>query len=643
MKKIGTLLLALLMVCSIFTPALAVEQEADIELVSGQNAVRLPLRAAEENAARFQETMEQARVQAINRDRTPLSQPVEWRFLWIAHTHIRVEGDNRDFRLTPAERNWLYAIAAEFKEAVESAVACITIRNSVVFVEDLLTIPREPHTMIGDHFAISQRVIQSDLDRLNVVGNYDIVLTAMPSRDVFFGGGFAAATITSGFGYGGITICAPRHLRPGEMIWGTRVAVHEWLHMLEGTYKGGFLPGVPFPNVHGYLPYPRYDSYGRWSYCPDTGNWPYYRAILQGRLLYNNRYEIGMFPNMWRLTPRAINAGVRADLGTYTIRTADGRYLFRDDIALRAGAFRNNDDRFLWTVRRNATGGYTISPGADSHQFLDVVNAWAFAGNTVAVWNWTGVVGAPTWELRATNDAIPSYRIVSRLASNLTLGIDTHGDARLFYTGGDANQRWLFRPATPPTGLPFIDVFADAWYFPYIETVYTRDVMNGTSAITFAPYETFSRAQVLATLFRIHHGRVSNANDPRGNNFTDVGDDWYAPYVTWAANNGITVTTSGTFLPHRAAERQEIALFIHRYVANLTDFNSGSAATQQWNAFTDRGWITGTDNYNALRWANNHGIIRGINRDGMMQIAPQDTASRAEAAAMLVRLMDLDI
>jgi len=187
--------------------------------------------------------------------------------------------------------------------------------------------------------------------------------------------------------------------------------------------------------------------------------------------------------------------------------------------------------------------------------------------------------------------------------------------------------------------LPFTDVNTGNWFYSYVRHMHTSGVMTGISSTVFAPHGTFTRAQVLATLFRIHTGRASNASDPRQNNFTDVAaTSWTAPYVTWAAANGITPTTSGTFGPNQSATRQEIALYIHRYVINLTSANSSSAANAQWNALIDRNQISGQQNYNALRWANNNDVIRG--RDGIA-IVPNGTATRAEAAAMLVRLMNV--
>jgi len=188
--------------------------------------------------------------------------------------------------------------------------------------------------------------------------------------------------------------------------------------------------------------------------------------------------------------------------------------------------------------------------------------------------------------------------------------------------------------------LPFNDVQARNWFYPYVDAMYSNDIMLGVSADRFSPQGTFSRAQVLATLFRIYHGRTASMSDSKNSSFSDVpSTSWAAPYVTWAVDNGITSTTSGAFGPNQAAVRQEIALFIHRYITNLTDISGSSVDNAQWNTFSDLDQIVGQDAYMALRWANNRGVVNGITRHGVSRIAPMNTATRAEAATMLARLL----
>ncbi|MCL2827532.1 MAG: S-layer homology domain-containing protein [Oscillospiraceae bacterium] len=187
---------------------------------------------------------------------------------------------------------------------------------------------------------------------------------------------------------------------------------------------------------------------------------------------------------------------------------------------------------------------------------------------------------------------------------------------------------------------PFFDVARNDWFFTAVYFVSTHDIMRGTSNITFAPHDSFSRSMVATTLFRIHHGRLANATDPRDTPFHDVAaDEWYTPYVSWAYTNGITEgRPGGLFAPDDAVTRQEFATMLHRYVALLTDMDDTAHQGPQWSIFVDRSAIAPWA-YEALTWANYHGIIRG--RDGNI-IAPTDSTIRAEAATMLTRFMGGD-
>ena len=202
---------------------------------------------------------------------------------------------------------------------------------------------------------------------------------------------------------------------------------------------------------------------------------------------------------------------------------------------------------------------------------------------------------------------------------------------------------------TQAPGIPFTDVFSDSWFLPYVRSMYANNVMQGTNPTTFAPKVSISRVQIVAMLFRIQNGHPAIHRvyvDLAPHRFHDVNHGgWMAPYVAWADANFISAgasvaafTGGPAFRPNESIERQEIAMLMHNYIANLTGLDRSSTATPQWNAFTDRGQIGGEAAYNALRWANNNGIING--RDATT-IAPTATATRAEAAAMLHRFMVL--
>jgi len=195
----------------------------------------------------------------------------------------------------------------------------------------------------------------------------------------------------------------------------------------------------------------------------------------------------------------------------------------------------------------------------------------------------------------------------------------------------------LFSVSALAASHPFTDVPAGEWFAPYVAYVYEEGIMQGTTATTFAPNANFSRAQVVATLFRIYNERRANAEDPTETDFTDVPEDeWYAPYIAWAVENEITTgNPDGTFAPNAPVSRQQFATFMFRYATYMTDMDVEVVAGPYWNNFTDRAQIESWA-VDALTWANYNGIING--RTATL-IAPADTTIRAEAAAMLTRLV----
>lgn len=187
--------------------------------------------------------------------------------------------------------------------------------------------------------------------------------------------------------------------------------------------------------------------------------------------------------------------------------------------------------------------------------------------------------------------------------------------------------------------LPFEDVDSGQWFYGYVRAMHASGVMQGTTEVTFAPEETLTRAQVIATIFRIHHGRAANASDPRDGGGPGVEpEQWFAPYATWARTQGVF---AGHFMGNNNAMREDIALFIFHYIEILRGMDTTSTSTAEWRAFTDRDDTTWTPHYNALRWANNNGIVNGMMVDGEARIMPKGHVTRAQAAAILVRLMDL--
>ena len=87
----------------------------------------------------------------------------------------------------------------------------------------------------------------------------------------------------------------------------------------------------------------------------------------------------------------------------------------------------------------------------------------------------------------------------------------------------------------------FSDVPADAYYADAVQWSVSRQITNGTSAATFGPVESCTRAQMVTFLWRANSGKPVRGNMP----FNDVPkDSYYRNAVLWAVNEKITNGTT---------------------------------------------------------------------------------------------------
>ncbi len=168
----------------------------------------------------------------------------------------------------------------------------------------------------------------------------------------------------------------------------------------------------------------------------------------------------------------------------------------------------------------------------------------------------------------------------------------------------------------------FSDVPADAYYADAVQWAVSKQITNGTTATTFSPDASCTRAQMVTFLWRANSGQTVRGSMP----FRDVpADAYYRNAVLWASNEKITTgTSSTTFSPDNTVTRGEAVTFLWRA--------SGSPGTFMANTFSD---VTGDDYYyDAVIWAAAEGITNGTG-DGAF--SPNDPCTRAQIVTMLYR------
>lgn len=177
-------------------------------------------------------------------------------------------------------------------------------------------------------------------------------------------------------------------------------------------------------------------------------------------------------------------------------------------------------------------------------------------------------------------------------------------------------------------GKTFADVQPTDWAAEAVTFASARELFNGTSETTFSPEETTSRGMVATVLYRLE-GQPEQA---LADVYNDVSDDaWYADSVAWAAENGIVNGYGdGQFGPNDSVTREQFVVMLWRYVG------SPEANSHDLTAFTDANQINGYA-LEALCWAVENGVLNG---NGNGRLAPEGTATRAEAAQILKNFIE---
>ena len=178
--------------------------------------------------------------------------------------------------------------------------------------------------------------------------------------------------------------------------------------------------------------------------------------------------------------------------------------------------------------------------------------------------------------------------------------------------------------------LPFTDVRETDWFYDDVVFAYENGLFSGTTATTFSPYASMTRAMLVTVLSRLEGEPAVTGRS----GFSDVTiGSYYEATVTWAADNGIVNGTSATtFSPSENVTREQMAAILCRY-AQYKQY--GTSASASLSAFSDAAAVS---NYAKvpLSWAVAEKLVNGT--DG--KLLPRASATRAQVAAILHRFVE---
>ena len=166
---------------------------------------------------------------------------------------------------------------------------------------------------------------------------------------------------------------------------------------------------------------------------------------------------------------------------------------------------------------------------------------------------------------------------------------------------------------TKPSKNGFDDVASSDWFADAVKYVSDKGLMNGTDDNQFSPNDTTTRGMLMTVLARYA------GEDTTG------GATWYEKGMNWAKAKGVSDGTN----PNADITREQLVTMMYRYAGS-------PKADGKLDSFSDAASVS-TYAADAMQWAVANGIVNGSNG----KLNPQDNATRAEVAAILMRFCEM--
>lgn len=159
-------------------------------------------------------------------------------------------------------------------------------------------------------------------------------------------------------------------------------------------------------------------------------------------------------------------------------------------------------------------------------------------------------------------------------------------------------------------------VFADTkghWAQNTIGNTVAESLFSGVTDTSFAPNTSATRGMLMTVLARYA------GTDTTG------GATWYEKGMEWAKTNGVSDGTN----PNANITREQLVTMLYRYAGS-------PKADGKLDSFSDFASVSSYAE-NAMQWAVANGIVNGSN----VKLNPQNNATRAEVAAILMRFCEM--
>ena len=280
-----------------------------------------------------------------------------------------------------------------------------------------------------------------------------------------------------------------------------------------------------------------------------------------------------------------------------------------------------------YTVTKEATltavWSYTGSSSSSSSSSSYSVSVPSAANGSVSVTPSDASKGTTVTITVKPNDGYELVKLTVTDKDGNRLSLSDKGNGKYTFTMPSGKVSVDASFAAIQTASSFRDVKASDYFYDAVQWAVEKGITEGTSANTFSPNASCTRAQMVTFLWR---AAGSPAPKSTTNPFRDVrSTDYYYDAVLWAVENGITSGTGAdTFSPTATVTRGQTVTFLYRAAGSPTV--GGSAG------FSD---VNANDYYNsAVAWAAENNITGGT---GNGKFSPKADCTRGQIVTLLYR------
>lgn len=300
--------------------------------------------------------------------------------------------------------------------------------------------------------------------------------------------------------------------------------------------------------------------------------------------------------------------------------TADSGYDFSgwtvNGEAVEGGATKTFTINGNTTITANFTVHHS-SGGGSSSGSSTTVSASKSDNGSVSIDKTSASKGSTVTVTVKAKDGYKLDKLTITDAKGNTIAVAKKSDSKYTFTMPDSKvtitPTFVADNGSQTESKSYSDVKTGDWYADAVKYVSDKGLMSGTGSDKFAPSATTTRAMLMTVLARYA------GEDTTG------GATWYEKGMNWAKAKGVSDGTN----PNANITREQLVTMMYRYAGS-------PKADGKLDSFSDAASVS-TYAASAMQWAVANGIVNGSNG----KLNPQDNATRAEVAAILMRFCEM--